>query len=410
VGAGGDHAISKGKLREPRKAKGMKILLVLALAVVLAPPARAEATPPTNDDFDAAGVVSNLPFVESVDASGATVAPDDPGDCSPGPSVWYRFTPANDFSVQVETYGSDYDTVLAAYTGTRGNLTIVDPIVACNDDAMGSRLLLDLTAGTTYYFAVYAFPGSPPGPLSFGMWDLGRAAANDDFDDAIPITTLPFKDSADNTAATSAEDDPACDELTGATVWYSFSPDRDIRVYATSQAFVTSETYVALYTGARGSLTQLACATFPPQFQWDAKAGETYYIQVGTYGALGVFNLLVQPAFRITAFAVNRTARLNHRTVTVSGVISCNYRTGFVVVSGTVTQKSSSGEFTTDTIPCPPSGSAAWTASTTSGTKRPFEHGPGIVSATASGQFGGGTYVSQDELPITQSVVIKPGG
>ncbi len=37
-----------------------------------------EATPPSNDDFDAATVVSALPFDDTIDTRAATGAPDDP--------------------------------------------------------------------------------------------------------------------------------------------------------------------------------------------------------------------------------------------------------------------------------------------------------------------------------------------
>jgi hypothetical protein len=264
----------------------MKIALVVAAAVALVLPVGAHGAPPASDDFDAARVVSTLPFLENVDAREATSAADDPADCGTGPSVWYRFTPATDMSVQVETYGSDYDTLVSAYTGTRGALTIVDPIVGCSFSQSQPRVFLDLTAGTTYYFLVNTFPGRAGGPLSFGVWDLSRPAANDVLEDAVQIESLPFKDTADNTGATSGPGEPTCEGASGATVWYSFTPGADVRIYATSQFFVTSETFIAVYSGTPGSLAQIACGIFPPQVQWDARAGQTYYLQIGTYGAL----------------------------------------------------------------------------------------------------------------------------
>ena len=49
----------------------------------------------------------------------------------------------------VDTFGSDYDTGLALYTGSCGSMTEV----ACNDDTGGvtSQVILPTTAGTTYY-------------------------------------------------------------------------------------------------------------------------------------------------------------------------------------------------------------------------------------------------------------------
>ncbi len=71
-----------------------------------------------------------------------------------GHSVWYCWTaPANGLEV-FDTIGSDFDTVLAAYTGdTVSNLTSV----AADDDSGGdrtSRLSFNAIAGTTYHIAV----------------------------------------------------------------------------------------------------------------------------------------------------------------------------------------------------------------------------------------------------------------
>lgn len=59
---------------------------------------------------------------------------DDPTDCygSAG-SVWYAFTPSESGTLDIPTAGSDYDTALGVYTGSRGALSPV----ACNDDADG---------------------------------------------------------------------------------------------------------------------------------------------------------------------------------------------------------------------------------------------------------------------------------
>jgi hypothetical protein len=392
----------------------MRSLLVLTAAVALALPATAEALPPVNDDFDAATVVSTLPFLDSRDATEATTAADDPSDCfgiTP-PSVWYRFTPTGNVDVEIETYGSDFDPLIAIYTGTRGNLT---PALDGGGDWCSDlhRLFFSgfiaksLSAGTTYYIEVLG-PGTG-GPLHFAVWDRSRPAPNDDIADAVAITSLPFKDSADNSAATSEPGELTCENVTstGETVWYSFTPTTDQRVYATSQHSMMSETFIALYEGTPGSLTRLACGAFPAQLQWDAQSSTTYYIQIGTAGNLGLFDLLVQPAFRITSFSVKGTAGLRKGRVTVTGQVSCNYRTGAFMVSGTVTQKTSTGDFATDFIRCPASGVASWSASLVSATGRAFTGGSANVTASASGWLGGPTF-SADEQTIARSLLVGP--
>jgi hypothetical protein len=128
-----------------------------------------QVAPPTNDDFDAATLIPALPFTDNIDTEGATPAPDDPDDCfGLGPTVWYQFTPTEDMRISANTVGSNYDTDLSVYTGTRGSLTQL----ACNDDAgftLQSAVTLDVTAGQTLYFLVGAFLGGPGGNLVFNV-------------------------------------------------------------------------------------------------------------------------------------------------------------------------------------------------------------------------------------------------
>ena len=127
------------------------------VTVLMTPPAF--AAPPDNDDFDAATPIPALPFTDTVDTTDATTADDDPDCFGNGHSVWYEFTPSEDLTVGATTSGSNYDTTLSAYTGTRGSLDQV----ACNDDSDGlqSRILFETTAGTTYWLMVASCCGEP---------------------------------------------------------------------------------------------------------------------------------------------------------------------------------------------------------------------------------------------------------
>ncbi len=99
---------------------------------------------------------------------------------APTTSVWYSFTPAVSSPLTADTFGSDYDTLLSAYTGTQGALTQL----ACNDDAgsgVQSRVRFPVTAGTTYYFMVAGVGGgnlvftldAAPLPLDAAEGDAG---------------------------------------------------------------------------------------------------------------------------------------------------------------------------------------------------------------------------------------------
>ena len=122
--------------------------------------------PATNDDFDSPKQISILPYTDIMDTTGATSTADDPAlyMCDRGPgvaTVWYRFTPSTTGHLRVDTLGSNYDTMLAVWAGTRGNLQMA----ACNDDLdwpanPESSLVRTVSAGTTYYIEVAEYGSS----------------------------------------------------------------------------------------------------------------------------------------------------------------------------------------------------------------------------------------------------------
>jgi len=146
------------------------LVLVLAISMVGITPAL--AAPPSNDDFDFATVIGALPFTDSINTSEATAAFDDPTTCANNGSVWYAFTPSTNMTLEANTFGSNYDTVLSVHTGTRGSLTQVPG--GCNDDYNGlqSRVVFSAISGTTYYFLIgvcCGTGGNGGGSLTFSL-------------------------------------------------------------------------------------------------------------------------------------------------------------------------------------------------------------------------------------------------
>jgi Thrombospondin type 3 repeat len=131
---------------------------------------------PENDDFAGASTISDLPYTAAQSTIGATLEPFEPNfTCAPVVStVWYSFTPGTDVRIDADTFGSDYDTVLAAFTGSGlGDLQRV----GCNDQAGGnqSRLILNLTGGRTYFFQISRFAfGLVPLPPPVKSREAGR--------------------------------------------------------------------------------------------------------------------------------------------------------------------------------------------------------------------------------------------
>jgi len=67
-------------------------------------------------------------------------------------TAWYQFTAPYAGMVTVTTRGSNYDTIVSAFTGSCGALTIA----SCNDDYTGltSQITFPIKANTTYYLEV----------------------------------------------------------------------------------------------------------------------------------------------------------------------------------------------------------------------------------------------------------------
>ncbi|MGH2660064.1 MAG: hypothetical protein ACRDHS_10465 [Actinomycetota bacterium] len=147
--------------RRNRSAAFVAILTALGSWLLGMP--TAAAVVPGNDDIANATVITALPFTDSLDTTDATTAPDDPQCEGNAHTVWYSFTPATDVSIAPNTFGSDYDTTLSAYTGFPGALTQI----ACNDDFLGlqSRIRFDAAAGTTYFIMVGSFDETEGGDL-----------------------------------------------------------------------------------------------------------------------------------------------------------------------------------------------------------------------------------------------------
>lgn len=90
-----------------------------------------------------------------------------------GHSVWYRYRAPRTQTLTADTFGSDYDTVLAVYRGDLGRLRKV----ADNDDARGgggeaSEARFRVRRGLTYFIAVDGV-GDATGDFELGLSDGG---------------------------------------------------------------------------------------------------------------------------------------------------------------------------------------------------------------------------------------------
>jgi len=119
-----------------------------------------------NDLCSGAILITNASYTNFQSTVGATSFGDPVPDCVDGfgHGVWYQFTAPVAGILEVDTFGSDFDTGLAIYTGSCGALTEA----ACDDDTVGvgvtSQVSLPTTAGTTYFILAGGY-GSDAGNL-----------------------------------------------------------------------------------------------------------------------------------------------------------------------------------------------------------------------------------------------------
>jgi len=289
-----------------------------------------------NDACGSAMTIDAALYSSNMVTSAATTDVADPapscGNRSRAKSVWYRFTAPSSGLLTVNTFGSNYDTILSAYTGS---CNAYAPVAgACNDDTNGaqSRISFTATGGTMYYFLVTAyssnggtlffqltFQGSGAAPASTATFTPAESTAT--FTPAAPAATrtqappptstipggfpdacanaltvaLPYNGSLVTTTATLDTTDPApgCGNGSrGRSVWYRFTAPTAGTL--TANTFGSSyDTVLATYTGACGAFTAVpgACnddtGGTQSRVSFPATAGTTYYFLVTSYTNVG---------------------------------------------------------------------------------------------------------------------------
>ncbi len=136
------------------------------------PPPPPSPAPPANDNFTNAQVLSGCTGSTTGANVGATREggepshdPPDATSLSPSHTVWYQWQAPSSGSTTITTLGSDFDTILAVYTGTTVNsLTRI----GFNDDVQNgvirtSSLTFNATSGTVYRIVVDGWGGDSGG-------------------------------------------------------------------------------------------------------------------------------------------------------------------------------------------------------------------------------------------------------
>src|SRR6266487_609356 len=138
----------------PPQVRGRRLLLIVALvvglALNLAPVGVALAAGNNSLTGPATTITPPTPQVTN-DTTTTTGATRDAGEIGGGPagapcnfpllptdnthSVWYRYAPASNGWLTIDTFGSNYDTVLEVFTGPASPTFATLSSIACNDDS-----------------------------------------------------------------------------------------------------------------------------------------------------------------------------------------------------------------------------------------------------------------------------------
>jgi hypothetical protein len=284
--------------RVPARARGTSPDMALA-----SPPGPAPTPVAGNDSFAAAYTLGKLPAKLTESTAAAITESGEPLTCGGVPfskTVWYKVTPAAG-TLTVDTYGSDFDTVLAVYTGNAVNALT---LVACNDESPPTHqsvVTFNTTGSTTYYVQVGGYAGASGNAI---VHFARGAPSNNSFASAIPLSLgaqVPaFTDSAGSEPVeptiVSCTDDPAfppCPQAEagiGQTVWYSYTAGAATTLVTIDTVGSNFDTVLAVYTGT--AIPNLLLLTYDddlaPGTQQSrvtilAQAFNTYYVQVGGF-------------------------------------------------------------------------------------------------------------------------------
>jgi hypothetical protein len=296
----------------------------------------AGGSPPPNDECSSATIIPgdtaiyNPPLLDTTGAGVEGCSAEEAcevGSVGVSNTVWYEYIPDHSGTIRIDTFGSDYNTVLAVfeYCGGSPPICASPDQLACNDDfpfGTTSQVILDVIAGENYIIKVgdyNTFDGG--GLLNF---NLRWIPPNDLCDDATLITIPNFAPPPFNTQSAETE---TCEALetcevnnvgVSNTVWYEYlaCSDGTIDINTNGSSY---DTVLSIFDKCGFFLgVDFPCnfgEPFPVELECDDDSGiglnsliadfpvvggESYFIKVADYdinndGGLLDFNLTFSP-------------------------------------------------------------------------------------------------------------------
>lgn len=288
-------------------------------------------TPP-NDNFASRTLLTGTTATTTGSNLNATAETGEPrhDGFDPVRSIWWRWTAPASGVVEVNTIGSDFDTLLGIYTGTAVNaLTRI-----ASDDQTGgnntSLLTFSAVAGVTYAIAVDGWLGASGNAVLTLRPVTAAGPANDHYQNRVTLTGASTSTVGTNVGASAQSGEPAHDgRLPVRSVWWRWVAPAagEVTIHTVGSAF---DTVLAVYGDT--SLDPIASnddfgGTTTSRVTFATTAGVAYAIAVDGYaGATGTIalavavstavpndafaqaTLLTGPELRVTANSANATA------------------------------------------------------------------------------------------------------
>jgi alpha-tubulin suppressor-like RCC1 family protein/subtilisin family serine protease len=278
----------------------------LGLSLVVSPAV------PANDNFASATAVT-------LSGSSATVTGTNIGSSKEtgepehvqntgGRSVWWTWTAPSSGSLILNTTGSNFDTLLAVYTGTSVNALTE---VATNDqDPTGgntSRVMFNVTSGTTYRIAVDGVNNGINTALGSVTLNFTLSTVvlppNDLFVLRTNVTSATATLTGSNAGATAETGEPYHYSTANKSVWWSWTAPASgpVLMSVTGTGFTP---VLAVYTGTTFATMNYIRqaygngASYTSVVYFTATAGTTYQIAVDSYSSYSVggnFTLSINP-------------------------------------------------------------------------------------------------------------------
>ena len=265
--------------------------------------------PPSNDNFASRIAISSTPGAASGNNRNATAESGEYAHAGRAPtkSVWWTWTAPTNGVATINTLGSDYDTILAVYTGNKVSALTEK---ASNDDYSifyTSQVTFGAIAGTEYQIAVDGFFGSQ-GNINLNV-SLSGGVTNDNFAGRIPLQGLNVTAYGSNLGATGEPGEPVHAGVFGQqSIWWSWTaPTNALVLVSTAGSTLSSidyplNTLLAVYQGnSVSNLVPVAANdnAGPSQptsrLAFLATAGQTYQIAVDSYVS-GAGNIILSIA------------------------------------------------------------------------------------------------------------------